>query len=102
MWVSLGWAQRAFGEFVAAEPSFRRALELNPGRTAAHWNLAVTSRQTGGGEEVERLQQILMLPDMPELDRLAAGFSLGKIFDDADRYRVRYYRRLEPCLSMPG
>ncbi len=89
-WMWLGGAELALGRFDDAQSRFRRALELDPDRVDAHWNLMFTGRQSGGGPERALLEAKLARPDMPVSDRIAAGFSLGKMCDDADEYDAAF------------
>ncbi len=50
-WIGLGVANGMAGDAAAAERSLRRAIELAPGDTRAHHNLAFLLAQTGRREE---------------------------------------------------
>jgi tetratricopeptide (TPR) repeat protein len=90
VWVSCGIAERAAGLFDEAERCFRRAIAIQPDLSAAHWNLAYNERQSADSEEARRLETLFTRPDTPAADRIAAGFALGKIFDDADRFEQAF------------
>lgn len=65
-WTALGQAQRALGDLVAAEASYRRALELKPGYGVARHNLGALLGELKRAEE-----------SLAELDRAAAAGIAG-------------------------
>ena len=74
------------GRFDEALDCFRRALELDPDLPEAHRSLATTGERAGDDEQLRRLQTVLASPERSVLDRVAAGFALGGLLDNADRY----------------
>jgi tetratricopeptide (TPR) repeat protein len=85
-WHALGSVLRTMGRFDEALDCFRRALELDPDLPEAHRSLATTGEQAGDEEQLRRLQTVLASPERSGLDRVAAGFALGGLLDNADRY----------------
>ncbi|HTK76551.1 MAG TPA: tetratricopeptide repeat protein [Gemmataceae bacterium] len=85
-WNGLGMALQALGEFDEATDCFRRALEINPDKAFFHKNLITTSRQEADPAEVERLNALLNNNGLPVNERVDAGFALGKLLDDSDRF----------------
>jgi tetratricopeptide (TPR) repeat protein len=85
---NLGQALLHQGEFDEAAACFERFLQLGP--ESAHgfgyWNLASTGRVTIDRKEYSRLSALLDEPDTPPDNRVAAGFALGKLLDDAGRF----------------
>jgi tetratricopeptide (TPR) repeat protein len=86
-WLNLGWCHRGLGRFDAARAAFERALEINPNMAEAHWNLSLI----GPAGEAERAKEadLRAMQDnaaAPIFSRVAAGFALGKMLDEQDRY----------------
>jgi tetratricopeptide (TPR) repeat protein len=94
-WVSLGRALRALGQFGEAVRCFRRAIELNPRLADAHRNLVTTGQFAADQVEVDRLQKLLEAADLAPTERVTAGFALGKLFDDANRFDEAFVRFAE-------
>lgn len=85
-WNGLGMALQALGEFDEASVCFRRALAISPDKALFHKNLATTSRHEADPTQIEKLTKLLNQSDLPVHDRLDAGFALGKLMDDSDRF----------------
>ncbi|MGD0390953.1 MAG: tetratricopeptide repeat protein [Tepidisphaeraceae bacterium] len=85
---SLGNALLSEGKFDEAASCFRRFLEQCPESMLGigYMNLASTGRLAAGGNEHQRLMAVLREPKSPADNRVAAGFALGKFFDDAGRF----------------
>lgn len=94
-WNSLGGGLRALGRFEEARQCFQRAIAIDPGLADAYRGLSLTRRQEADPGEIERLATILDSPDAAPLNRVAAGFALGKSLDDADRYDDAFARYSE-------
>jgi tetratricopeptide (TPR) repeat protein len=86
VWHGLGSALKCLGRFDEASSCFRRALEMNPDGAAFFKGLVATGRQVAGAEEIQRLHALLGQPDLPAVERISAGFALGKLLDEADRF----------------
>lgn len=85
-WNGLGVALQALGEFEEASDCFRRGLAISPDKPFFHKNLVTTSGQEADEMEIQRLRRLLHQSDLPLLDRVDAGFALGKLLDDSDRF----------------
>jgi tetratricopeptide (TPR) repeat protein len=85
-WHGLGNVLRTLGRFEEAQSCFRRALELDPNLPDVHRSLAVIGQQAGDDAELQILQAVLADPERPASNRIAAGFALGTLLDNADRY----------------
>jgi tetratricopeptide (TPR) repeat protein len=96
-WFHLGMALGQIGRFEEAAVCFRRALALHPDLAAVHYQL-VRIGEVVGGPEIQRLAELLNNPDLPIYDRIPAGFALGKLLDDADRYDEAFARYSEANL----
>ncbi|MGD0139305.1 MAG: tetratricopeptide repeat protein [Tepidisphaeraceae bacterium] len=85
---SLGNALVSQGKFEEAASCFRRFLEQCPESEVGigYANLASTGRVAADRKEHQRLMAVLREPNSPVDNRVAAGFALGKFFDDAGRF----------------
>lgn len=54
-WINLGVARRRLGDFAGAETAYQRALEIDPGASAAYRSLAALLRVAGRQGEAEAL-----------------------------------------------
>lgn len=93
-WTELGEILKALGRFAEARSCLRRALELDPQQPGAYAGLAVLGERAGGAEPLQRLRALLADPTSPVMARIDAGFALGTLFDNADRYDEAF-----PCFS---
>ena len=85
-WLALGLAERTLGRIEEAERCIARAVAIDPQMTEARWHLAFTGRRHADTDEAERLAATLAVPSTPAAERIVAGFALGKIMDDTDRF----------------
>ena len=76
-----GVAQVQLGRFDEAARDFRRALQINPQLVAAYFHLAQMRHPTFCDEDVARLEEILLQPELPAKDRSFAAFALGNAYD---------------------
>jgi len=86
VWNDLGRALRATGRFEEAAAAFRKALAANPDFADAYRNLAACQQLVADEQNIVRLAALSTRGDLPTDDRVAAGFALGKVLDDAGRY----------------
>jgi tetratricopeptide (TPR) repeat protein len=93
-WQGLGDVLRTSGRFEEALSCFRRALELDPDLARAHRSLAVTGHQASDEAQLQRLRALLASRKRPVSDRITAGFALGMLLDNADRYDEAF-----PCFA---
>ena len=96
-WFHQGVALAQLGRFEEATDCFRRVLALHPDSGFAYFQL-VNACKVAGGPEIERLTKLLSNPDLQFHERIAAGFALGKLLDDADRYDEAFTRYSEANL----
>jgi tetratricopeptide (TPR) repeat protein len=94
-WNGLGRALRSLGRFEEAATCFRRALTINPEFADAYRNLALTGQCTINVSEFSRLRELFDRTTAPLMDRVAAGFALGKLLDDAERFDEAF-----PCYAV--
>jgi tetratricopeptide (TPR) repeat protein len=91
-WIGLGWALRLLGRFDEADTCLARVRELDPDNLEGVRHLSTTGRSTGDAAEIERLTLVLGRSDLSPRDRIIAGFALGKLLDNADRYDEAFSR----------
>ena len=96
-WFYLGRAFGQIGRFDEAAVCFRRLLALHPNLGPAYYELVNTGKAVGS-PEIQRLTELLNNPDLPIYDRIPAGFALGKLLDDANRYDEAFARYSEANL----
>ncbi len=82
----------AIGDFEAVQASLERALAIEPGHVRAHAWLAHIKRSEAGDERVVELGSLLASPGLADVERVDAGFALGKILDDLGRYEEAFER----------
>jgi tetratricopeptide (TPR) repeat protein len=77
----------AIGDFDAAQTMLRRALDRDPGQTAACLRLAQCQRFTRADDpDLERFRTILAEKKLGRLSKVCAGFALGKALDDLSEF----------------
>lgn len=86
IWNDLGRALRATGKFDDAAQAFRKALELDPAFADAYRNLASCNLLAPEEKELVQARSLMDRPGASAEDRSIAGFALGKLLDDADRF----------------
>jgi tetratricopeptide (TPR) repeat protein len=82
----LGMALQAIGQFEEASDCFRRALAISPDKAFFHKNLITTSQREAEPAEIQQLAALLDRANLPVNERVDAGFALGKLLDDSDRF----------------
>jgi tetratricopeptide (TPR) repeat protein len=87
---SLGSVLNMLGQFEEAAVCFRRALAIQPNAALFYLELAGTARNAADNAEFVRLTALLDRPRLPTEERIAVGFALGKLLDDADRYEEAF------------
>jgi tetratricopeptide (TPR) repeat protein len=85
-WNDLGQALRAVGDIDEAIGAFRRAIAIDPALADAYRNLAACRQLDAREEDLIRLRELTARPGLPIEERVAAGFAIGKVLDDADRF----------------
>jgi tetratricopeptide (TPR) repeat protein len=93
-WSSLGQILRSLGRFDEARSCLRRALELDPELPDAYAGLAILGQKGGGEQQLSRLHTLMTRASYPTGVRVDAGFALGMLLDNADRYDEAF-----PCFD---
>lgn len=83
-WHEIGTVLRSAGRIAEALSCFRRALDLAPEMPEIYRSLAVTGQQASE-VELNRLRGMVASPERGISDRVAAGFALGMLLDNAER-----------------
>lgn len=91
-WIGLGWALRLLGQFEESDTCLARVRELDPTNLEAVRHQSATGRGAGDAAEIARLGAILDEPGLATRDRAIAGFALGKLLDNTDRYDEAFAR----------
>src|SRR5260370_583121 len=79
-------ALMSLGQFEEASVCYRKALAISPDKASFHRNLISIGAQAAEPAEVERLIKLLDQPGLPVVERIEAGFALGKLLDNGDRF----------------
>ena len=90
VWNDLGRTLRSLGRFEEAVAAFRQSLAVNPEFGEAYRNLASCQQLTADDQNLARLSALVEQQDLPIEERAAAGFALGKMLDDADRFEEAF------------
>ena len=85
-WNELGRMLRVLGRFDEALTCLQQALAINPDLADAHRNLALIGVHSAEQREIGRLVGLIDRSETAPMDRVIAGFTLGKLFDDAGEY----------------
>ena len=86
VWNELGRTLRVLGDLIEARACFERAHALDPELVDVHRNLALLTENESDNNRKSQLISLLNKPSLPEKDKAIAGFALGKLFDDEERY----------------
>lgn len=65
---------------------YEKALELNPANVQAHYNLSRARKTAESQDDISKMERMLEQEGIPESDRTNIHFTLGKIYDDLERY----------------
>ncbi len=90
VWNDLGRTLRSLGRFEEAVAAFRQSLAVNPDFGEAYRNLASCQQLTADDQNLVRLSALAEQPELPVEERAAAGFAMGKVLDDADRFEEAF------------
>ena len=90
VWNDLGRTLRSLGRFEEAVAAFRQSLAVNPEFGEAYRNLASCQQLTADDQNSARLSALVEQQDLPIEERAAAGFAMGKVLDDADRFEEAF------------
>ncbi len=91
----LGNALGGLGRAEEALECFHRAVELEPDFAAVHLVLAAFGQMPRDEAQLQRLGALLANSNRLEWDRIVAGFALGKLLDNAERYEEAFPRFAE-------
>ena len=91
-WSGLSWTLRMLGRFDEADQCVKRLREIDPTDQRAIRHIPSTGQQPREAAEIERLAAVLDRPDCAAQDRIAAGFALGRLLDDAGRFDEAFLR----------
>ncbi len=93
-WHELGAVLRSSGRFEEALFCFRRVIDLDPDWPEAYRSLAVTGQQAADEAQLRRLEAVLKDRERSVSDRISAGFALGMLLDNAERWDEAF-----PCFA---
>ena len=93
-WSGLAQILQSLGRFDEARSCARHALDLDPEMANAYIELGNLGERAGDEGQVQRLQELLNDADRPLQVRVDAGFALGRLLDNADRYDDAF-----PCFA---
>jgi tetratricopeptide (TPR) repeat protein len=80
-WLLLANCEAIRGNFETAADAYRRAIALDPGMTGAMHDLAALGMRADDEATGEAARQVLADGHRPVRDRVAAGFTLGRLLD---------------------
>ncbi len=78
----LGQTQRFLGRLEAAEESYQRALDAEPGNYRARHALVQLRKQSPASNNIPELEQMFAAPDKDGWRTLHAGHALAKTYED--------------------
>jgi len=90
VWNDLGRTLRSLGRFEEAVAAFRQSQAVNPEFGEAYRNLASCQQLAADDHNLARLSALAERQDLPIEERSAAGFAMGKVLDDADRFEEAF------------
>ena len=93
-WTALANILRSLGRFDEAQSCARHAIELDPEMARAYMELGALRERAVDEAELDRLQSVLNDADRPLQARVDAGFALGRLLDNEDRYDDAF-----PCFA---
>jgi len=82
----LGEVHRAQGQSGEAEACFRRVIKKSPYDPEAHRGLAYLNRFTEYSSDIQSMEVSYEKSSEHGMDRVVLAFSLGKVFEDLERY----------------
>jgi tetratricopeptide (TPR) repeat protein len=86
LWLLLADCQAMQGDYAAAADAYRRALALEPGSPDALHGLSVIGEHLDETAEIDAAASVVDDPSRPVRDRVAAGFTLGRVRDRRGEY----------------
>jgi tetratricopeptide (TPR) repeat protein len=93
--LSIGHAQKTLGRRHDSEASYKAALQMDPGRGEAYWNLADLKNYAFSDAEIAAMQQLLSADKRDRCNEAQVNFALGRAFEQRQRYpeAFAYYAR---------
>lgn len=82
-WLIHGHGLRTLGRIDEAIAAWRRCLQLDPGASEAHWNLANLKTYRFTAEDRAAIEAELARPGLAPADAANLHFTLGKLHEDA-------------------
>ena len=82
----LGEIHQALGQSGEAESCFRRVISKSPHDPEAHRGLAYLKRFTEYSPDIQSMEASYEKSSEQGMDRVVLAFSLGKVFEDLERY----------------
>ena len=82
----LGEVHQALGQSSEAEACFRRVITKSPHDPEAHRGLAYLKRFTEYSPDIQSMEASYEKSSEQGMDRVVLAFSLGKVFEDLERY----------------
>jgi tetratricopeptide (TPR) repeat protein len=89
-WLLLANCEAMLGHFDAAADAYRSALALDPRAAGALHDLAVLSRRQDDDVASQAARIVLADPSRSIRDRVAAGFTLGQVYDRQGAYDAAF------------
>jgi tetratricopeptide (TPR) repeat protein len=90
VYLQLGHAQKAIGEFDAAVTSYQKAYQHRPDFGDAYWSLANTKTYRFNVQEVHNMRARAGDEQTPVDDKIHFYFALGKAFEDKKDYQSAF------------
>jgi len=79
---NLGAVFQQLGMVDQAIESFERAININPGYAEAHRNLSTIKEYKPGDTQLDRMNKIVLSPDIGDYERMHLYFAMAKAYDD--------------------
>lgn len=86
VWMSYGHALKTAGRQEESVTAYKRSIELTPHLGEAWWSLANLKTVRFSESEIASMQAQLQRTDLSDEDRFHFDFTLGKAFEDEQRY----------------
>ncbi|WP_088330351.1 sulfotransferase [Lacimicrobium sp. SS2-24] len=90
VYLQLGHAQKAIGQFHDAVASYRKAYQIRADFGDAYWSLANTKTYSFSKSEVAEMKALAISDDTSEEDKIHLYFALGKAFEDQQDFAAAF------------
>jgi len=91
-WAGLSWALRLLGRFDEADECLDRLRQIDPTDVRAVRHVPATGGQRHGAEDIEELVAVCDNAENRPIERITAGFALGRLLHDCERYDEAFAR----------